>query len=125
MYYVNPIFNSAIKNAFGYENTSGMMRSNIKKEDDNYVVEIEMPGIKEQISLSLKNGYLKVGVDNKKAEEQATYILHERYEGSYSRSYYLGDQFVEEDIKASLQDGILRLVFPQVKKQEKKVIPIN
>lgn len=117
--------NSLLKDTFGYE-TSNLMRSDIKKEDGNYVVEIEMPGVKkEEISLSLDKGYLNVAVKQTSDDSHTDYVLHERVRGEYSRNYYLGDGFVEEDIRASLSDGILRLVFPQVKKAEKKVISID
>ena len=126
MYYTTRnSLNSLLNEAFGYE-TTNMMRSDIKKEDGNYVVEIEMPGVKkEEISLSLEKGYLNVAVKQAKKQEGVEYVLNERVRGEYSRNYYLGDGFVEEDIRASLSDGILRLVFPQVKKAEKKVISID
>ncbi|MBR3840361.1 MAG: Hsp20 family protein [Erysipelotrichales bacterium] len=126
MYYTTRnSLNSLLNEAFGYE-TTNMMRSDIKKEDGNYVVEIEMPGVKkEEISLSLEKGYLNVAVKQAKKQEGVEYVLNERIKGEYSRNYYLGDGFVEEDIRASLSDGILRLVFPQVKKAEKKVISID
>lgn len=126
MYYTTRnSLNSLLNEAFGYE-TTNMMRSDIKKEDGNYVVEIEMPGVKkEEISLSLEKGYLNVAVKQAKKQEGVEYVLNERVRGEYSRNYYLGDGFVEEDIRASLRDGILCLVFPQVKKTEKKVISID
>ena len=126
MYYTTRnSLNSLLNEAFGYE-TTNMMRSDIKKEDGNYVVEIEMPGVKkEEISLSLEKGYLNVAVKQAKKQEGVEYVLNERVRGEYSRNYYLGDGFVEEDIRASLNDGILRLVFPQVKKSEKRIISIE
>lgn len=126
MYYTTRnSLSSLLNEAFNYD-FSNVMRSDIRKDGDNYILEIEMPGIKkEEISLALEKGYLTVSV-NRNIEETATeYVLHERTLGNYSRNYYLGDGFVEEDIKASLNDGILRLVFPQTKKVERKAILID
>ena len=102
------------------------MRSDIMKEDGNYVLEIEMPGVKkEEVNLSLEKGYLNVAVKKAKKTENIEYVLNERIKKDYSREFYLGEGYEEEDIRASLNDGILRLVFPQVKKSEKRIISIE
>ncbi len=115
---------SLFNDAFNYNRPVQVMRTDIKKEDDNYVVEIEVPGVKkENVNLSLENGYLEVAI-NREAKE-ANYILNERKAGKYSRRFYLGEGFVEEDIKAKLADGVLTLMFPVEKKAEKKFISIQ
>ena len=123
MIYSNNLEN-LFNDAFNYNRPVQVMRTDITKEDDNYVVEIDVPGVKkENINLSLENGYLEVSV-NKEAKE-ANYIVNERKAGKYSRRFYLGDGFVEEDIRAKLADGVLTLVFPVEKKTEKRTISIQ
>ena len=126
MYYTTRnSLNSLLNETFGYESAT-IMRSDIMKEDGNYVLEIEMPGVKkEEVNLSLEKGYLNVAVKKAKKTENIEYVLNERIKKDYSREFYLGEGYEEEDIRASLNDGILRLVFPQVKKSEKRIISIE
>lgn len=106
---------------------NNFMRTDIKDIDDNYVLEIEMPGInKEYISLKLNDGYLTVSYKKlvNENEKKINYIHQERYFGSMSRSFYVGDNLNEEDINATYVDGILNITFPkkpEVKNIEKTI----
>jgi len=52
-------------------------------------------------------------------DENGKYIRRERYSGSMSRSFYVGEDVQESDIKARFEDGILKLAFP--KEQPKQI----
>ena len=75
----------------------------------------------------LKNGYLTIsaekGLDkedkNEDKNEDKKYLRKERYEGSMSRSFYVGDEITEKEINASYKNGVLTLELP--KKDQKKV----
>ena len=82
----------------------------------------------------LNNGYLTVsaakGLDEDKEDKKTgKYIRHERYAGACQRSYYVGEDITEEDIKATFEHGILSLFVPkkEVKPavEEKKYISIQ
>lgn len=94
------------------------MLTDIKETDDKYTLDINLPGYtKEDISVSLEDGYLNI-VANKdeKTEEkdkEGKFIRRERYTGHCHRSYYIGSQIKDEDIKASYKDGTLSLVVPK------------
>ena len=96
---------------------------NFEQETDNsYEVDIDLPGFKkDEIEAKLENGYLTIsaakGLD--KEEKDGKYIRKERYSGAMSRSFYVGDELKQEDIKAKYEDGILKLSVP--KKEQKKV----
>ncbi len=114
-----------------HHNSHSMMRTDVKENKDSYALEIEVPGLnKENIKLSVEDGYLTVSAEEKRSNEQkdkeGNYISQERYYGSYSRQYYVGD-IKESDIQASLNNGILNISFPkEVAKQEtKKFIEIK
>ena len=87
--------------------------------------------IKDNIQIEMENGYLKVTakVENSKDdEEEGRYIHKERFYGECSRSFYVGDNVSEEDVKASFKNGILTLTVPkeeQKKLEEKKFIQID
>lgn len=100
---------------------SGVMRTDIKENDKEFELEIELPGFKtEDIKVSLKDGYLTVNArsesESSDKDEKGNYLRRERYYGSCSRSFYVGENLDENDISAKFNAGILRIVVP--KKQE-------
>ena len=79
-----------------------------------------------EVQLSLENGYLNItaakGLDkDEKDKKTGKLIRQERYAGSMSRSFYVGEDVMEEDIKAKLEHGILSLQIP--KKETKPQLP--
>jgi len=101
------------------------MKTDVKETDNSYEVDIDLPGFKkDEIEAKLENGYLTIsaakGLDKEeKNEKDGKYIRKERYSGAMSRSFYVGDELKQEDIKAKYQDGILKLSVP--KEEPKKV----
>ena len=97
---------------------SSVMRTDIREADGNYALEIELPGFKkEEVSIKLENGTMTVTA--KKAAEQPKngYVRKERWTGSCSRSFYVGDALRGEDVKARMENGVLLIVIPkEVKK---------
>ena len=104
---------------------SAIMKTDIKEKKDKYVIEMDLPGYeKENINLTLKDGYLEISAKVKKEEnsdENEKFIHKERYYGHCSRNFYVGDQITEEDIKAEFKNGILKIDVP--KKEEHKESP--
>ena len=103
----------------GYDySESGLMTTDVKDTDKGYEVTMNMPGVKkEDVKAELKDGYLTVSAEtNTKKDEKAEdgkYIRRERYSGSCSRSFYVGDGVKQEDIKAKFEDGTLKLFVPE------------
>lgn len=108
--------------------TTSIMRTDIKEKEDGYELDIDLPGYKkEDVQAELKDGYLtitaKTQKDNDTQEENGKYIRRERYEGSCSRSFYVGKEIEQSDIKARFDNGILKIAVP--KKDAKKEIEEN
>ena len=100
------------------------MTTDVKDTDKGYEVTMNMPGVKkEDVKAELKDGYLTVSAEtNTKKDEKAEdgkYIRRERYSGSCSRSFYVGEDVTQEDIKGEYKHGILKLFVP--KKEAKPV----
>ena len=62
-------------------------------------------------------------------KENGRYIRRERFSGTYSRSFYVGEDVKDEDVKAKYDNGTLKLFVPDKEKQpkveEKKFIAIE
>ena len=99
-----------------------MMKMDIHEHDDHYEVDIDLPGFKkEEIKLQLNNGFITVSAMKEHEQEQkGRAIRKERYSGSMQRSFYVGEQITEEDIKAKYEHGVLRL---DVKRKDAPKIP--
>ena len=101
-----------------------MMSTDIKDTDTGYEITMSLPGVKkEDVKAQLKDGYLTIqaSANNKKDEkdDKGRYIRRERYSGSCSRSFYVGDQITEADIKAKFENGALVLTIPKKDAQKK------
>ena len=87
------------------------MLCDIRETENTYEMNIALPGYKkEDIALELKNGYLKVSASAKKEETAGRIVRRERYSGNCSRSFYVGEEFTEEDIKAKFDNGELMMM---------------
>ena len=96
-------------------------KTDIKDNGKDFVVEMDLPGFKkDEISASLENGYLTIsaskGLDKDEEKKDGKYIRKERYAGAMSRSFFVGEDLTQEDIKAKYEDGILKLSVPKKEK---------
>lgn len=110
---------------FPYEHKeSNMMKTDIKENENDYELQVEVPGVnKENISIDYENGYVTIAAKTNKSKDEkdkeGNYIRRERYSGSYSRSYYVGE-VDRESIKAKLDNGVLSIIVPKAKAEEQK-----
>lgn len=104
----NPLYGNHAKN---------LMKTDVKDVNDHYEVAVDLPGFqKDEVNVELENGYLTIsaakGLDKDQKDDEGHYIRQERYSGSCSRSFYVGD-IQPEDIHAKYEDGILKLKLPK------------
>ena len=111
-----------------------LMKTDVRENGDNYELAIDLPGFdKDEIQVDLKDGTLTVsaskGLDKDEQDKDGRYIRRERYAGSCSRSFYVGEGVKEEEIRAKFENGILKLSIPKVENkpqvEEKKYIAIE
>lgn len=112
-----------IANYSGHE--AAVMRTDVKESDEGYELHVEMPGYqKENIKAELKDGTLTISATTRTEtddkDENGKFIRRERFRGSCSRSFYVGDTVDQDDIKAKFENGILKVFVP--KKQAKPEI---
>lgn len=117
------MFDEVFDSAFNSHDMGGMMRTDIKETDDGYELILDLPGIdKEHLSAELKDGYLcisaTVGQGPNQDDKDAKYLRRERFVGTFRRSFYVGENVKQEDIKARMESGSLHLYIPKETKRE-------
>lgn len=113
---------ATMNNAFGKQ-TQSLMKTDVRELEKTYELDVELPGFgKEDIKLELDGGYLTITAEKNESKdeknEKGQYLRRERYCGTCSRSFYVGDVLEPKDVTAKFEDGILRIRMP--KEAEKK-----
>ncbi len=111
-----------------------LMRTDIKETDGGYELTIDLPGFKkDDVQAELKDGYLSISAqtqtETEDKDEKGTFVRKERFSGKCSRTFYVGEDVEEDDIRAKFEDGVLKVAVPkkqeQPKLEEKKTIAIE
>ena len=118
------LFDEMFNDPFFTRGESKLMKTDIKEKGDKYLLEVDLPGYeKENIKIEIDDGYLTVHASMNKdvdeSDKNSKYVHKERYVGECSRSFYVGEDINEEDIKASFKNGTLKIELP--KKDQKKL----
>ena len=119
-------------NVFTGFNTNRLMKTDVHEKDGKYIMDLDLPGYKkDDVKISLYNGNLTISAEKNESNEEkdakGNLIRQERYSGSCSRSFYVGDSIRDNDIQASFKDGILTITVPteeHKEETEKKYIDI-
>ena len=117
----NNLFDEFFNDPFfsdSYQNRPTLMKTDIEDDGTNYIIDVELPGYKkENVRAELKDGYLTIYAETASEREDSengkNYIRKERYSGSCKRSFYVGSQLRQEDIKAAFDNGVLKLTVPK------------
>ena len=114
----NPLYGKHAKN---------LMKTDVRETENTYELDIDLPGFKkDEIQVELEDGYLTIraekGVDKDETDKKGRYIRQERYAGTMSRSFYVGEGVEAKDFAAKFEDGILKISMP---KTAKKALPEN
>ena len=101
-----------------------LMKTDIKESDKSYLIDIDLPGFeKENINLSLNNGYLEISAKAESEENNSDdfrFVRKERFYGECSRSFYVGEDIREDDINAEFKNGILKIEIPKKEIEDKR-----
>lgn len=120
--YFNSLFDDVFNDFFNSSlmlspKTNRLMSTDVKEKEGAYELDIDMPGYsKEDVKAELKDGYLTISASkssNNDEAEEGKYLRRERYYGNLSRSFYVGEDLKNEDIKAKFENGILKLMVPK------------
>ena len=126
-------FNRMMRPLYG-KHAQNMMKTDVRETDNSYELDIDLPGFKkDDVQAELKDGYLTIAAqtqsESEDKDEKGTYVRKERFSGKCSRTFYVGDDIEEDDIRAKFEDGVLKIAVPkkqeQPKLEEKKAIAIE
>ena len=114
------------------DRTFNLMKTDIREDENSYLLEVDLPGYsKDDIKIDITDGYLTINakVEKEDNEDKKNYVRRERFTGEVSRSFYVGEDIKEDEVKASFKNGILTLEVPKLsledKKKDKKYIEIS
>ena len=100
------------------KHSKNLMKTDVRETEGSYELDVDLPGFKkEEVNVELNNGYLTIeaakSLDKDDTDKQGRYIRQERYAGSMSRSFYVGEGREPKDIRAKFENGILQLSIPK------------
>ena len=109
----NPLYGKHAKN---------LMKTDVRETEDSYELDIDLPGFKkDEITVEVKSGCLNIsaakGLDKEEKDKDGKYIRQERYAGSCSRSFYVGEDVEADQISAKFESGILQISVPKAAKK--------
>lgn len=95
-----------------------LMKSDVKDAGDHYELTMDLPGFsKDDVKLHLKDGVLNFEATTNKSNDEkdkdGKYLRRERFQGTCSRSFYVGKDVSEDDIKAKFDNGVLTVCVPK------------
>jgi HSP20 family molecular chaperone IbpA len=123
----NDLFDDIFDNMFRtptYTNNA-VMKTDVHEKDGKYILDVEIPGYKkEDVKISLFNGTLTISAEHNETNEEkdakGRVLRQERYSGTCTRSFYVGDAIRDTDVKASFDNGILKIEIPTEQKKEEE-----
>lgn len=123
----NDLFDDIFDNMFRtptYTNNA-VMKTDVHEKDGKYILDVEIPGYKkEDVKISLFNGTLTISAEHNETNEEkdakGRILRQERYSGTCTRSFYVGDAIKDTDVKASFDNGILKIEIPTEQKKEEE-----
>lgn len=123
----NDLFDDIFDNMFRTPTytSNAVMKTDVHEKDGKYILDVEIPGYKkEDVKISLFNGTLTISAEHNETNEEkdakGRVLRQERYSGTCTRSFYVGDAIKDTDVKASFDNGILKIEIPTEQKKEEE-----
>ena len=105
------------------KHAKNLMKTDVRELDGSYELDVDLPGFKkDEVTVDMQDGYLTISaekaLDKDESDQKGKFLRQERYAGSMSRSFYVGDDVEAADISAKYEDGILKISIPKAAQKE-------
>ena len=105
------------------KHSKNLMKTDVRETEGSYELDVDLPGFKkDEVTVDLQDGYLTISaakaLDKDESDQKGKFLRQERYAGSMSRSFYVGDDVESADISAKYEDGILKISVPKAAHKE-------
>ena len=105
------------------KHAKNLMKTDVRELDGSYELDVDLPGFKkDEVTVDLQDGYLTISaakaLDKDESDQKGKFLRQERYAGSMSRTFYVGDNLTQQDIQAKFEDGILKISVPKTAHKE-------
>lgn len=112
-----------VSNELYGKHAKNLMKTDVRELDGSYELDVDLPGFKkDEVTVDLQDGYLTISavkaLDKDESDRKGKFLRQERYTGSMSRSFYVGDDVESTDICAKYEDGILKISVPKTAHKE-------
>ena len=116
-FFNSAMFPNAEHELYG-KHAKNLMNTDVREVENGYEIDMNLPGFKkDEVEIQLQDGCLTVsaakGLDKDEEDKKGRYIRQERYAGSLSRSFYVGEDVEPQDVKAKYENGVLKLFVPK------------
>jgi HSP20 family protein len=122
------LFDSSFAPAFRTPGSSNRWTPalDLYQDKDQFTVVAELPGLKkEDIELSLHDGVLTISGERKQEKKGEEGYKNERFFGRFQRSVTLPSSVDGDKVRATYQDGILKVVLPKAEEAKPKQIEVS
>lgn len=112
-----------VSNELYGKHAKNLMKTDVRELDGSYELDVDLPGFKkDEVTVDLQDSYLTISaakaLDKDESDQKGKFLRQERYTGSMSRSFYVGDDVESTDICAKYEDGILKISVPKTAHKE-------
>ncbi|WP_297206896.1 Hsp20/alpha crystallin family protein [uncultured Brachyspira sp.] len=118
-------FDEAFNSLYNSNEIRKVSRCNVEEDDKNYLIEMDMPGVKkEDLEIGIKENILSVSAKRKKMMKSENGESKEEVISSYEQSFNISTKGIDvENIEANLNNGVLTITLPKKEevKYEKKI----
>jgi len=93
----------------------------VTESKDNFNIIAEIPGVnKNDVNVEIKNGYLTISgtKHHEERKEDERLVRRERMYGQFSRSIRVPEAVKPEEVKATFDNGVLRVTIPKPPEQK-------
>ena len=118
-------FDEAFNSLYNSNEIRKVSRCNVEEDDKNYLIEMDMPGVKkEDLEIGIKENILSISAKRKKMMKSENGESKEEVISSYEQSFNISTKGIDvENIEANLNNGVLIITLPKKEefKYEKKI----